>query len=727
MKLQEEVVRRWQEVEPLKPRGSYLPPTAGLAAASAAPIEASEQESKRERFLAADGQRPTPREQEAMLGTNDLLDVNFLDRCTLVSQAIGRIDARSPDGRVRATGFLIAPGLLMTNHHVFPDREVASSGSIEFGYRYDVAGEITGTTRFDLAPDSFYVADEELDYAVVAVKPTSLTGREEIDDFGYLRLHPESGKVREREFVTIIQHPEGQPLQIALRENQVTRLETGSHFIQYEADTAHGSSGAPAFNDSLQVAALHSSGRIKRNAAGEFMLKNGGTATSLKGLADADVIWETNVGVRVSSICPDLLQKAEAARPSFVPVLQQAMSGGDILARAVVAARTSTPGPSTPVSTQPNDSTEKNSMRPEAEHTETRTPATGARDEHDGRGISIPLTLRVTLEDPRAGAQVQALATGPAAGREEKEFAAEAFKMQVPVIYDGLDEREGFDPNFLELGGGAGSIEMPRLTAKGKQVAAPLLEDGGFVLRYHKFSVIMHKERRLAIITASNVDWRDFRRKIDGKKPSRDDLTGIHDERVIEQWVTDERISARHQLPDVFYTEDRKAFDKGHLVRRDDVCWGDTFEDMQMANGDTYHVTNCSPQIGSLNQASKGQFNWGDFENEVQQKTKAEKVIIFAGPVLDPKDRWFRGLDDQGPVRVQTPSRFWKIVVAKGEDGPEAFGFIFKQDVRSITEKEFALSPEWAPAAIRINEISKLLRGWVDVSHLEAIDHFAAS
>lgn len=711
-------MRRWDVLAPRKPPGSYLPPqTEELS--TAATVGPSSAESRRTRFLAADGQSPTPLERETLLGTNDLLDVNFLDRCSLVCRAIGRIEAQMPEGREWATGFLIAPGLLLTNHHVLPDSDVAESGSVEFGYRYDVAGELGGTTRFRLAPQSFYLADPELDYAVVAVQEKSLSEREAVADFGYLRLHPEPGKVREREFVTIIQHPDGLPLQIALRENQVTRVVPNVPFIQYEADTAHGSSGAPVFNDQLQIAALHASGRIKRNEAGEYVLRNGRTTADLTGLTEADVVWEANVGTRVSFICADLLRKAQEERPAFVPALQQAMAGGDILARAVVAARTSTPGPAAPAAPQPTDTEKEKLMQPQPDRTEERTARSDAQYDGDGRGLIIPLTLRVSLEDPRAAAQTGVRAE-VAVSPQEKLLAAEAFKMQVPIVYDGLDERDGFDPDFLNLGGGD-VIKLPELTEKGRKVAAPLLDGGGFELRYHKFSVIMNKERRLAILTASNVDWHADRRLVNGQKPTRGELSGIP-EGVAEQWVTDERISARHQLPDVFFTEDRGSFDKGHLVRRDDVCWGDDFEDIQMANGDTYHVTNCSPQIKGFNQSAAGDFNWGDFENEVQKKTKSEKVIIFAGPVLGSQDRWFRGVDEQGPVRVRTPSRFWKIVVSKGDNGPEAFGFIFKQDVVAITEKEFAVSPEWKHAYVPISDIGKLLRGWVDISHLEAID-----
>ena len=92
--------------------------------------------------------------------------------------------------------------------------------------------------------------------------------------------------------------------------------------------------------------------------------------------------------------------------------------------------------------------------------------------------------------------------------------------------------------------------------------------------------------------------------------------------------MTDWRIPNEHQLPDVFFDRDNGAFDKGHLVRRDDVCWGRTFKDIQKSNGDTYHTTNCSPQVAGFNRSASGTDNWGDLENLVQKETKLGKGDI---------------------------------------------------------------------------------------------------
>jgi len=294
--------------------------------------------------------------------------------------------------------------------------------------------------------------------------------------------------------------------------------------------------------------------------------------------------------------------------------------------------------------------------------------------------------------------------------------------MGVPVIFDGLDQRQGYRADFLDLADGS-LVPIPTLTDLGRSLAAPLA-DGSQELKYHKFSVVMHRERRLAILTASNVDWRSQSRTVDGRIPSRRELTGLP-EHTIEQWVTDTRIAAEHQLPDVFFTKDGGAFDKGHIVRRDDVCWGASFQDIQMANGDTYHTTNCTPQIATFNQSAQGADNWGDLENVIQQETDAEKAIVFAGPVLSPDDRHFHGRDQMGPVRVAVPTRFWKVVAVNGPAGVQAFGFLLEQDLSQVPlDQEFVVPASWRRFMRRISELEGLLFGLADFAWLKDRDRF---
>ena len=333
----------------------------------------------------------------------------------------------------------------------------------------------------------------------------------------------------------------------------------------------------------------------------------------------------------------------------------------------------------------------------------------------DARTWTIPVHVTVSLGMPT-------LATTPAAAVPPGVVAAgvEA-KMQVPVIYPDLEEREGYRADFLDLPGGE-VVPLPTMTTSGKAIAAKL-EGGAIVLKYHNFSVVLNKKRRLAIYAASNVDWREEARLVDGRKPTRRELTEL-DDNAQEKWVTDPRLPEAVQLPDLFYTKDGGAFDKGHIVRRDDVAWGETFEDIQMANGDTYHTTNCSPQVAGFNRAANDE-NWGDLEKLIQKETGAERVCVFAGPVLQDDDRIFRGRNEHGPVEIQIPRAFWKIVVANGAEGPKAYGFVLEQDLSDVPLElplEFAVPQPWKRNMKSIAEIEGMLNGWAKLTWLKEHD-----
>lgn len=332
---------------------------------------------------------------------------------------------------------------------------------------------------------------------------------------------------------------------------------------------------------------------------------------------------------------------------------------------------------------------------------------------------TIPLQLTVSLGapgSPGAGtsARLAAIPQGHSPSEVEK----------VPLIAPNLDSREGYRADFLALHGGT-EVPMPRLTAKGLAAAAKL-DDGSPHLRYHRFSLVMHKQRRLAMFTAANVDWRPSQRQIDGKKPSRRVLNGFTRE-ASESWVTDPRIPESHQLPDYFYVQDGQAFDRGHLVRRDDVAWGTSLQTMRQGNGDTFHMTNCSPQIAKFNQSKFKGFNWGELENMIEKQTTTERVCVFSGPVLDPNDAHFHGLIRRGEeVSVQIPTRFWKIIVANQNGKPVAFGFILDQDLAEVDlHAELAIPDAWKRHLRPISEIERLLRGLVTLTPLKDWDQYA--
>lgn len=294
--------------------------------------------------------------------------------------------------------------------------------------------------------------------------------------------------------------------------------------------------------------------------------------------------------------------------------------------------------------------------------------------------VPIEITVRVgTPESQKATAG----ALAPAAPAAVAVAAVE--RMVEPAHQDDYDNRRGYDPGFLGI-----AVPLPEVTDLG---VVSRMESGEHVVPYHHFSLVMHKTRRLALFTASNVDASPARKEPEpGRDYSRDGLGGL-DENDREKWFTDPRLRGEHQLPNRFFDKDRKAFDKGHIVRREDVAWGDTYDEVRFSNGDTFHATNCSPQVAGFNQ-SRLKGLWGKLENLVLDQAKSEKLCVLAGPVLDSEDPFFSGVDDDGAIRVRIPRRYWKIVVARKGDRLQAFAFVLEQDLTDVSF-EFAVGQKW--------------------------------
>src|SRR5215210_9171180 len=111
---------------------------------------------------------------ERVINTEDFLGVRYMEGGALAARAVGRVNIRDERGKLAGygTGSLVSPRLLLTNHHVLPDRATASFSSIEFDYEDGLDGRPLLSKLFALAPDELMIADEELDFALVAVKAT---------------------------------------------------------------------------------------------------------------------------------------------------------------------------------------------------------------------------------------------------------------------------------------------------------------------------------------------------------------------------------------------------------------------------------------------------------------------------------------------------------------------------------------------------------------------------
>jgi len=111
-----------------------------------------------------------------------------------------------------------------------------------FDFREGQAGEVIQAAEL-------LASDPVLDYAIVKLKPVN--GRQP------LCLLQDQISVPEGKVVAanVIQHPHGNPMIVALRNNAIYRADYPN--LSYFTNTDSGSSGSPVFNDNWRVLALH--------------------------------------------------------------------------------------------------------------------------------------------------------------------------------------------------------------------------------------------------------------------------------------------------------------------------------------------------------------------------------------------------------------------------------------------------------------------------------------
>ncbi|MEV7862889.1 endonuclease [Streptomyces hirsutus] len=309
---------------------------------------------------------------ERLIGRNNLTPIAFLEEGVQVSRSVGRITISGPGGG-HGTGFMVSPSLLLTNNHVLRGTEEASRSKVAFAFQDGIDGSPLVPAVFQLEPLRFFVTDRALDYSLVAVAPHGVQG-EALSSFGRLVLSEAEGKVVVGEFVNIIQHPRGEPKQIALRENQI--VDVLERFLHYESDTREGSSGSAVFNDQWEVVALHHSAVPKTDAEGRPLSIDGTVWRPEMG--EQQLAWRANEGVRISRVLRALHEaplSGEAAR---------------LRDEVFTTGLTSSPAESAPPMPSPNGK----STRPGADG----SPAQAQEQMHATDGAAqFTIPLRITL------------------------------------------------------------------------------------------------------------------------------------------------------------------------------------------------------------------------------------------------------------------------------------------------------------------------------------------
>lgn len=242
---------------------------------------------------------------ERIVGLPNFLDKNVLDKLSTLAKSVCRL---LKNGSPIGTGFLVAPEILMTNHHVIGQAQDAHDMLAEFDFELDVAQRPKQTVHFKLNPIKFFltsslavdqdIPNSGLDFTLVGVESTALNGAS-LQPFGAITLDGNLGKIIKGEACVVIQHPNGDPKKVVLKDN-IFFAETRTKLI-YEADTLPGSSGAAVIGlGTCQLIGLHHSGYPRTDNQNRILTKTGKVADA--STPDHEIDWLGNQGVKVSCI-----------------------------------------------------------------------------------------------------------------------------------------------------------------------------------------------------------------------------------------------------------------------------------------------------------------------------------------------------------------------------------------------------------------------------------------
>ncbi len=221
---------------------------------------------------------------------NPMLDVNvWRTELGKLEAQICRIEYGTERGRsITGTGFLFGgPSVVMTNYHVMepviktmPDGDLAKRENVlcRFDYKRTSGGAVLNDgVTYSLATDWLidasenYPLDQEapadrLDYALIRLAAPA--GKDTVGDKdslagekrGFIPLPQMPFIPAEGSGMSILQHPRGQPMKLAVDTDGVMSTNTHGTRLRYQTNTESGSSGSPCFTFKWELAALHHSG-----------------------------------------------------------------------------------------------------------------------------------------------------------------------------------------------------------------------------------------------------------------------------------------------------------------------------------------------------------------------------------------------------------------------------------------------------------------------------------
>jgi hypothetical protein len=224
--------------------------------------------------------------------TNALLDIEeFRARLSAIEATVCRIELNVGSSASYGTGFLVGQDLVITNYHVIEPALSKVDGAaapeppdlrLRFDYKRSAdnsvinPGQVARPAKawlYDSSPMSNGEArgkddgppprPDELDYAVIRLSEqlgTKAIGSrtDEGDPLrGWIPLVPPARSPTTGDPLFIVQHPEAEPMQVALDTDAVLGENANHTRLQYRTNTLPGSSGSPCFDQHWNLVALH--------------------------------------------------------------------------------------------------------------------------------------------------------------------------------------------------------------------------------------------------------------------------------------------------------------------------------------------------------------------------------------------------------------------------------------------------------------------------------------
>jgi V8-like Glu-specific endopeptidase len=234
-----------------------------------------------------------PELEKIIRDTNSFLDINtWREKLGQIEAKVCRIEISANKGTIYGTGFLISPSLIITNYHVMEAVVLGEQGKttkkglqansedvvFRFDYKQIGNGKIVNEGKiYHLTQKDWLIAYSsyntktipnigKLDYALLklegepGVDPVGHNAEPDFSQRGWIEVPKQSYEFLNDAPLIIVQHPEGEPLKLAIDTNAILGLSENGTVVRYKTNTLRGSSGSPCFNINWELVALHHSG-----------------------------------------------------------------------------------------------------------------------------------------------------------------------------------------------------------------------------------------------------------------------------------------------------------------------------------------------------------------------------------------------------------------------------------------------------------------------------------